>query len=53
MTDAGYMRLALEEAWKGCGHVNPNPMVGCVIVKDGEIIGRGFHETYGGTAYSW
>ena len=48
MTDAGYMRLALEEAWKGCGHVNPNPMVGCVIVKDGEIIGRGFHETYGG-----
>ena len=31
----------------GCGWVNPNPMVGAVIVKDGEIIGTGYHERYG------
>lgn len=48
MTDAQYMQIALEEAWKGCGFVNPNPMVGCIIVKDGRIIGRGFHKKYGG-----
>ena len=47
MTDEQYMALAVKEAWKGCGRVNPNPMVGCVIVKDGEIIGRGFHKEYG------
>lgn len=48
MTDEQYMGIAVEEAWKGCGHVNPNPMVGCVIVKNGAIIGKGFHGTYGG-----
>ncbi len=47
MTDEQYMALALKEAWRGCGRVNPNPMVGCVIVKDGKIIGRGFHKEYG------
>ena len=47
MTDEQYMAVAVKEAWKGCGHVNPNPMVGCVIVKDGEIIARGFHRKYG------
>lgn len=47
MTDAQYMQLALELAKKGCGFVNPNPMVGAVIVKDGEIIGQGYHEKYG------
>lgn len=46
-TDEQYMRRALELARKGEGHVNPNPMVGAVIVKDGEIIGEGYHEKYG------
>ena len=42
------MRAALEAASLGCGYVNPNPMVGAVVVKGGEIIGKGFHERYGG-----
>lgn len=42
-----YMRRAIELAKKGSGHVNPNPLVGAVIVKDGEIIGEGYHECYG------
>lgn len=41
------MRIALELAKKGCGRVSPNPMVGAVIVKDGRIIGKGYHERYG------
>ncbi|MDO5406193.1 MAG: bifunctional diaminohydroxyphosphoribosylaminopyrimidine deaminase/5-amino-6-(5-phosphoribosylamino)uracil reductase RibD [Eubacteriales bacterium] len=41
------MSLALSLAEKGCGHVNPNPMVGAVIVKDGRIIGQGYHAAYG------
>lgn len=45
--DDEYMKLALELAEKGRGRTNPNPMVGAVIVKDGEIIGRGFHEKCG------
>jgi diaminohydroxyphosphoribosylaminopyrimidine deaminase/5-amino-6-(5-phosphoribosylamino)uracil reductase len=47
MTDKQYMRLALDLANKGCGFVAPNPMVGAVIVKDGVIIGQGYHEKYG------
>lgn len=42
-----YMQIALELAKKGMGFVNPNPMVGAVIVKNGEIIGRGFHPKCG------
>ena len=42
-----YMRTALELALKGMGFVNPNPMVGAVIVKNNEIIGRGYHKKYG------
>lgn len=41
------MERALELAKKGIGRVNPNPLVGAVIVKDGEIIGEGYHECYG------
>ncbi|MDY4971340.1 MAG: bifunctional diaminohydroxyphosphoribosylaminopyrimidine deaminase/5-amino-6-(5-phosphoribosylamino)uracil reductase RibD [Lachnospiraceae bacterium] len=41
------MRLALELAKKGCGKVNPNPLVGAVIVKDGNVIGSGYHTRYG------
>ena len=47
MEDRDYMRLALEEAKKGCGWVSPNPMVGAVIVKDGRILARGYHARCG------
>ena len=43
MNDTEYMRLALELAKKGCGWTSPNPMVGAVIVKDGQIIGQGMN----------
>lgn len=42
------MQRALELARLGLGNVSPNPMVGCVIVKDDKIIGEGYHEQYGG-----
>ncbi|MFT8347923.1 bifunctional diaminohydroxyphosphoribosylaminopyrimidine deaminase/5-amino-6-(5-phosphoribosylamino)uracil reductase RibD [Clostridium saccharoperbutylacetonicum] len=45
--DEKYMDRALELAKKGIGRVNPNPLVGAVIVKDNEIIGEGYHECYG------
>lgn len=47
MYDEKYMKRALRLAMKGCGFVNPNPMVGAVIVKDKKIIGEGYHEGYG------
>ena len=42
-----YMRRAIELAKKGIGAVNPNPLVGAVIVKNGRIIGEGYHRRYG------
>lgn len=42
-----YMRRALELATLGAGHVSPNPLVGCVIVANGQIIGEGWHKRYG------
>jgi diaminohydroxyphosphoribosylaminopyrimidine deaminase/5-amino-6-(5-phosphoribosylamino)uracil reductase len=45
--DLKYMKRALELAKKGEGFTNPNPLVGAVIVKDGRIIGVGYHEVYG------
>lgn len=42
-----YMRLAVEEAKKGEGWTNPNPMVGAVIVKDGIIISKDYHHKCG------
>ena len=45
--DEKYMRLALKLAERGCGKVNPNPMVGAVIVKDGKVIAGGYHTQYG------
>jgi diaminohydroxyphosphoribosylaminopyrimidine deaminase/5-amino-6-(5-phosphoribosylamino)uracil reductase len=42
-----YMRRAIELARKGEGWTNPNPLVGAVIVKDGVIIGEGWHHKYG------
>lgn len=47
MSDQEYMELALKLAEKGEGWTAPNPMVGAVIVKDGRIIGQGWHERYG------
>lgn len=47
LEDEKYMKIALELALKGLGAVNPNPLVGAVIVKDGEIVAKGYHEKYG------
>jgi len=46
--DMDFMKRALEISSRGEGRVNPNPLVGAVIVKDGRIIGEGWHEYYGG-----
>ena len=49
MTHArNYMELALQLAHRGIGNVEPNPAVGAVIVKNGKIIGRGWHKKFGG-----
>ena len=42
-----YMRRAIELAKRGSGRVNPNPLVGAVIVKGGQTLGEGWHECYG------
>lgn len=47
MTEHQYMKRAISLAEKGRGWVNPNPMVGAVIVKNGKIIGEGFHTKCG------
>jgi diaminohydroxyphosphoribosylaminopyrimidine deaminase/5-amino-6-(5-phosphoribosylamino)uracil reductase len=46
-TNIKFMKAALLLAQKGEGNVEPNPMVGAVIVKDSKIIGAGFHEKFG------
>lgn len=46
-SDLQFLRKALQLAEKGYGRVSPNPYVGAVLVKDGEIIGRGFHSKSG------
>ena len=45
--DIEYMQRAMELAENGRGFVNPNPLVGAVIVKDGRVIGEGWHRKYG------
>ncbi|MBN1590273.1 MAG: bifunctional diaminohydroxyphosphoribosylaminopyrimidine deaminase/5-amino-6-(5-phosphoribosylamino)uracil reductase RibD [Pirellulales bacterium] len=45
--DLWHMRRALELAQAGQGHVEPNPMVGCVVVHGAEIIGEGWHRRFG------
>lgn len=48
MTDDGHwMRRALELAERGWGRVAPNPLVGCVVVRDGRAVGEGWHTEYG------
>jgi diaminohydroxyphosphoribosylaminopyrimidine deaminase / 5-amino-6-(5-phosphoribosylamino)uracil reductase len=46
-TDRGHLRRALELAERGRGRVSPNPLVGAVLVRDGEVIGEGFHAELG------
>lgn len=48
MEDEKWMRRALHLAERGIGKVNPNPLVGAVIVRDGRTLGEGWHERYGG-----
>ena len=45
--DLQFMKRALSLAEKGRGMVSPNPMVGAVVVKDGKIVGEGYHERFG------
>src|ERR671929_1309372 len=49
--DAEFMREALALARRGRAQASPNPMVGAVVVRDGEIVGRGFH-TYAGVRHA-
>ncbi len=46
--DAWHMARALELAARGEGLVEPNPMVGCTIVREGELVGEGWHRCFGG-----
>jgi diaminohydroxyphosphoribosylaminopyrimidine deaminase / 5-amino-6-(5-phosphoribosylamino)uracil reductase len=46
-TDILYMKRALALAERGRGLVSPNPMVGCVIVKDNKVVGEGYHQQFG------
>src|SRR3954462_1050130 len=46
--DEQFIRRAIRLAMNGRGRVEPNPMVGCVIVKDDRVIGEGYHTEFGG-----
>ncbi|MCX6094271.1 MAG: bifunctional diaminohydroxyphosphoribosylaminopyrimidine deaminase/5-amino-6-(5-phosphoribosylamino)uracil reductase RibD [Candidatus Bipolaricaulota bacterium] len=48
MTDQEWMRLAINLAELGEGDVNPNPLVGAVVVRDDQVVGRGYHRRFGG-----
>ena len=48
MTDQDYMARALDLARRGLGQTRPNPMVGAVLVKEGRVIGEGWHQRCGG-----
>src|SRR5947208_4362461 len=47
-TDAQHLERAIELAQRGVGQVTPNPNVGAVVARDGEVVGEGWHEIYGG-----
>jgi diaminohydroxyphosphoribosylaminopyrimidine deaminase/5-amino-6-(5-phosphoribosylamino)uracil reductase len=47
LLDKHYMKMALRSAARGTGWVSPNPLVGAVVVQDGEVVGRGWHHRYG------
>jgi diaminohydroxyphosphoribosylaminopyrimidine deaminase/5-amino-6-(5-phosphoribosylamino)uracil reductase len=46
--DAEWMRLALQLAALGEGDVHPNPLVGAILIKEGAVVGRGYHRRFGG-----
>jgi diaminohydroxyphosphoribosylaminopyrimidine deaminase/5-amino-6-(5-phosphoribosylamino)uracil reductase len=46
--DEKYIKRCFELAAKGAGYVSPNPLVGCVIVKEGKIVSEGWHAKFGG-----
>ena len=48
MDDQHFMKMALDLAIKGEGFTSPNPMVGAVVVKDGRVVGSGYHQMVGG-----
>ncbi len=48
MSEQAFMQRCLDLARNGLGKVSPNPMVGCVIVRNGKIVGEGFHRQFGG-----
>jgi diaminohydroxyphosphoribosylaminopyrimidine deaminase/5-amino-6-(5-phosphoribosylamino)uracil reductase len=47
MDDEHFMKMALDLAKKGEGFTSPNPMVGAVIVKNGSVLGKGYHKASG------
>lgn len=47
-SDRAFMRRALSLAERGWGRVHPNPLVGAVVVRDGDVVGEGFHGEFGG-----
>ncbi|HEY2804992.1 MAG TPA: bifunctional diaminohydroxyphosphoribosylaminopyrimidine deaminase/5-amino-6-(5-phosphoribosylamino)uracil reductase RibD [Gemmatimonadales bacterium] len=47
-TDREAMELALRLAWRGWGRVGTNPMVGAIVLKNGEVVGEGWHAEFGG-----
>lgn len=46
--DGAHLEWARTLARRGWGHVHPNPLVGCVIVRDGRMVGQGYHREFGG-----
>jgi len=48
MDDQHFMQMALDLAVKGEGFTSPNPLVGAILVKDGQVVGSGYHEVIGG-----
>jgi len=46
--DQHFMGMAIQMAKLGAGAVEPNPMVGCVLVRDGLVVGKGYHRKFGG-----
>jgi len=48
VTEAEAMARALDLAWGGWGRVHPNPLVGAVVLRDGESVGEGYHAEFGG-----
>src|SRR6202522_1009909 len=47
-TDRTHLERAIELAGNGLGAVKPNPVVGAVVARDGEVLGEGWHERFGG-----